>query len=138
MSSDDINTDKLSVQNPVPLVYQQSFEALRRLMDEGYFKQSNLTIAQLAGKLSMPEHQLRELINQHLGFRNFSAFLNSYRIPAACALFEDISQIRTPILTIALELGYGSVGPFNRSFKEIIGHTPSEYRKKFKNDEGFS
>ena len=33
-----------------------------------------------------------------------------------------------PILTIALECGYGSIGPFNRAFKQRLGMTPSEYR----------
>ena len=33
-----------------------------------------------------------------------------------------------PILTIALEAGYGSIGPFNRAFKQRMGMTPTEYR----------
>jgi AraC-like DNA-binding protein len=122
-----------SVQNVVPPIYQQPYNALCQLMDEGYFKQSDLTIKHLSEKMALPEHQLRELINQHLGFRNFSTFLNGYRIRAACAEFENIDNLRTPILTIALALGYGSIGPFNRSFKALMGQTPSEYRQIFHN-----
>ncbi len=33
-----------------------------------------------------------------------------------------------PILTIALDLGYGSIGPFNRAFKAAVGVPPSAYR----------
>ena len=33
-----------------------------------------------------------------------------------------------PILTIALESGYGSIGPFNRAFRAHFGMTPTEYR----------
>jgi AraC-like DNA-binding protein len=34
------------------------------------------------------------------------------------------------VLTIALEVGYGSIGPFNRAFKERFGVTPTEYRRQ--------
>jgi AraC-like DNA-binding protein len=33
-----------------------------------------------------------------------------------------------PILTIALDSGYGSIGPFNRAFRQRYGMTPTEYR----------
>jgi len=115
----------------IPLVFKGINEQLGQLMLEGFYEETQLSINQLANKLKVPEHQLRELINKHLGFRNFSDFLNSYRIPAACAQFEDITNIRKPILTIALELGYGSIATFNRNFKAQKGMTPKEYRSKF-------
>jgi AraC-like DNA-binding protein len=34
-----------------------------------------------------------------------------------------------PVLSIALEVGYGSIGPFNRAFKARMGMTPSRFRK---------
>ena len=30
---------------------------------------------------------------------------------------------------VAFRFGYSSLGPFNRAFKEIVGQTPTEYRK---------
>ena len=33
-----------------------------------------------------------------------------------------------PILSIALDCGYGSIGPFNRAFRQRFGMTPTEYR----------
>jgi len=105
-------------------------DKLLTLMDEGYFQETGLTIAMLASKLGYPEHQLRRLINGHLGYRNFSVFLNSYRIAAAKQQLADSERVRTPVLTIALELGYASLGPFNRAFKETTGMTPREYRRQ--------
>jgi AraC-like DNA-binding protein len=32
------------------------------------------------------------------------------------------------IITIALDAGFGSLGPFNRAFREAEGMTPSAYR----------
>jgi len=34
-----------------------------------------------------------------------------------------------PILTIALDAGFQSIGPFNRAFKAHTGMTPSEFRR---------
>jgi len=100
------------------------------LMDSGYYQETGLTIRMLAEKLDYPEHQLRRLINGHLGYRNFSAFLNSYRINAAIKQLADPERARTPVLTIALDLGYASLGPFNRAFKATTGTTPTDYRQQ--------
>jgi AraC-like DNA-binding protein len=105
-------------------------DKLLALMDDGYFQEMGLTIPVLAGKLGHPEHQLRRLINGHLGYRNFSAFLNSYRIAAAKQHLADPERARTPVLTIALDLGYASLGPFNRAFKETTGTTPTDFRRQ--------
>ena len=99
-------------------------------MDAGYYRETGLTIRMLAEELDYPEHQLRRLINGHLGYRNFSAFLNSYRIDAAKRQLVDPARVRVPVLTIALELGYASLGPFNRAFKVATGTTPSDYRQQ--------
>lgn len=103
---------------------------LLALMDEGFYRETGLTIPVLAKRLDYPEHQLRKLINGHLGFRNFSAFLNSYRVEDAKQRLADPDAARTPVLTIALDLGYGSLGPFNRAFKALTGMTPTEYRRR--------
>lgn len=115
----------------IPRVFQNAYQSLCQLMADGFYKETQLSISQLASKLKIPEHQLRVLINQHLGFRNFSEYLNSYRLSAACSQLEDINNLRKPILTIALELGYGSIATFNRAFKEKTGKTPKEYRNQF-------
>lgn len=94
---------------------------------EGLFAPS-LTIGALADKVKIPEHRLRRLINRELNFRNFNDFLNQYRIDEAKVRLRDPELARLPILTIAMDLGYGSIGPFNRAFKEREGLTPSAYR----------
>ena len=104
-------------------------QALLSAMSEGAYRQSGLNIRTLAEQLGHTEHQLRKLINGRLGFRNFSAFLNSYRIPAAKKVLADAGEVRKPVLTIALDLGYGSLGPFNRAFKAATNMTPTEYRQ---------
>ena len=41
----------------------------------------------------------------------------------------DPGQAEVPILTIALDAGFQSIGPFNRAFKAETGMTPSEFRR---------
>lgn len=105
---------------------------LRKLtasMEGGSWKEEGLTIGRLAENLQAPEHRLRKIINTGLGHRNFAEFLNSYRLEEAQKLLSDPKRAETPIVSIASELGYASLGPFNRAFRDVVGTTPSEYRK---------
>jgi AraC-like DNA-binding protein len=92
------------------------------------YRQEGLTIGSMASQLGVQEHSLRRAINQGLGHANFNQFLNHYRLAEAANRLADPAQRKTPILTIALEAGYASVGPFNRAFKASTGRTPSQFR----------
>ncbi|MEM9015304.1 MAG: AraC family transcriptional regulator, partial [Pseudomonadota bacterium] len=88
-----------------------------------------LTVARLAGRVGVPEHHLRKVINGQLGFRNFSAFLNERRVADAKSILSDPTHDQKQVLQIALDLGYGSVASFNRAFKRATSQTPTEFRK---------
>jgi AraC-like DNA-binding protein len=105
-------------------------DALMRLMsDERIYRHEGVTIGMLATKLAVPEYKLRRLINQQLGHRNFNVFLNNHRIEEAKAALADPSQAEVPVITIAMDAGFQSLGPFNRAFKATTGVTPTEYRR---------
>ena len=109
---------------------QKLIDALMRLMgDERIYRHDNVTIGALATKLGIPEYRLRRLINQRLGYRNFNVFLNEHRIAEAKAALADPSQAEVPVITIAMDAGFQSLGPFNRAFKATTGVTPTEYRR---------
>jgi AraC-like DNA-binding protein len=109
---------------------QKLLDALIRLMaDERIYRHDNITIGALATRLGIPEYRLRRLINQRLGYRNFNVFLNNHRIEEAKAALADPTQAEVPVITIALDAGFQSLGPFNRAFKAITGVTPTEYRR---------
>lgn len=102
---------------------------LKRLMEEErVYRQEGLTIGALAARIEAPEYALRRLINGRLGYRNFNAYLNGWRLADAKAALVDPGQREVPISTIALDAGFSSLGPFNRAFKAEEGVTPSEYR----------
>jgi AraC-like DNA-binding protein len=99
------------------------------IAEKKVYRKEGLTIGELAGMLNEQEYKVRRLINGELGYRNFNDFLNKYRVNEACEILNDPSQQRKTILEIAYSLGYQSIGPFNKAFKELKGTTPTAFRK---------
>lgn len=112
-----------------PALPARSAQALARLdallRTEQVHHTDGLALADLAGRLGLGEAALRALIHQHLGFRNFNDFLHHHRLTDAASQLAADDQ---PVLTVALGCGYGSIGPFNRAFKQRYGVTPTAYR----------
>ncbi len=109
---------------------QETHTLLVKAMESRAYARTGLTIRQLAEELKTPEHQLRALINTRLGYKNFSTFLNGYRIKETCDRLQDVKEVRIPILTIALDAGFASLAPFNRAFRQSLGMTPTEFRRQ--------
>lgn len=106
-------------------------DRLRLLMEEErVYREEGLSIGTLASRLRLPEYRLRRLINQRLGHRNFTSYVNGYRLAEAAAALSDPIQAQVPILTIALDAGFSSIGPFNRAFKAQTGRTPTDFRRE--------
>ena len=93
------------------------------------YLKSDLKISELANSLSVPYHQLSQLINDEF-LVNFYDFTNKYRVEdAKKLLIEDNRNYK--ILAIAYEVGFNSKATFNRVFKKFTDHTPSEFKEKF-------
>ncbi|MEL6412175.1 MAG: helix-turn-helix domain-containing protein, partial [Pseudomonadota bacterium] len=108
-------------------------EALdHQMQDENVWLNPTLNIVGLAGKLAVTEHRLRRFINKRLGYRNFSSYINDYRIDAIKEALDQLEKRDIPILTIALDHGFNSLPPFNRAFKLREGVTPSVYRARLR------
>jgi AraC-like DNA-binding protein len=119
---------------PAPALDRASkadLERLEALMSrDQVWKEEGLTIASLALRAGIPETQLRRLINDCLGYRNFPSYVNGHRIAAAKSRLSDPGESRVSISTIAYDIGFASLGPFNRAFKEEAGVSPSEWRRR--------
>jgi len=105
-------------------------EKLLQYMESGYYTTSGLTVRAFAAELGVPDHNLRTLINGTLGYTNFSSFLNHYRIEKAKEQLAHPDFVDVPIFTLAMDLGYGSLAPFNRAFREETGMSPSDFRER--------
>ena len=109
---------------------QQILESLKsQIEDRHVYREEGLTIGALAERLGTREQVLRRVINRGLGYRNFNDFLHACRIREACERLRRAEEARLPVLSIALGVGYGSIGPFNRAFKARMGMTPTRFRQ---------
>jgi AraC-like DNA-binding protein len=107
-----------------------TLQRLDGVMAAEAWRREGLTIGDLSAELDLPEHRLRRLINGRLGHRNFAEFVNTHRIAAAKRRLADPAEARTTVAAIAFDLGYGSLGPFNRAFRAATGATPTEWRRE--------
>lgn len=100
----------------------------RLLEDQEIDRDPDLRISQVAARLGEPEHRLSQSISRVLGFPNFNRWINHHRVVRARTRLADPAD-RASILDIAMDCGFGSIGPFNRSFKAATGLTPRAFRQ---------
>lgn len=98
------------------------------MTDDQLYLEPSVSIGSLADRLAAPEHRLRALINGAMGYRNFAAFVNGYRLNAAKTALADPARARETVLAIAFEVGFSSLQTFNRVFRDTEGMTPTDFR----------
>lgn len=102
----------LNVMNNVDIICSESFSGKR--------------LAELTGT---SYNYVSIVINEVYGC-DFNTFLNKFRVYEACRRFSDIENYGNyTIEAISESLGFKSRSTLNKSFKKIIGITPSEYKK---------
>lgn len=108
---------------------RRDLEAIEEAFQKQHvYREGGLTVGSLAAKLAIPEYRVRRVIHQNLDYRNFNALVHDFRIKEASEYLASADNRNVPILTIALTVGYQSVNPFNRAFRELKGMSPSEFR----------
>lgn len=95
------------------------------------YRNSELTLNELAAALELSPHNVTETINQYIG-KNFYDFVNEYRIEEVKMRLRDPAAGHLTILAIGMEAGFNSKSTFNSVFKKNVGLTPSQYRKKMR------
>ncbi len=87
----------------------------------------SFTLSQLSKQISLPTYLSSHLINK--GFdKNFSEFVNAYRITEAKSKLISESHSHLKIAEIAYECGFNTLSSFNSSFKKTTGLTPSQFK----------
>ncbi|MBS9461125.1 AraC family transcriptional regulator [Flagellimonas sp. 389] len=97
---------------------------------EEMYLHRTISLEIIAEKLNTPPRKLSQAINENEQ-KNFSEFVNQYRIEKAKQLLSEPNSIQQKIATIAYDCGFGNVTSFNLAFKAITQLTPSEYRSRF-------
>jgi len=115
---------------PRDLDFMRMARDLTNLLDqEKIFLDPDVKVRDLARRLRQPDYKVSRCITQHLGFQNFNQMINDYRTEEAKRLLSDSQFDELSILTIAMESGFGSIGPFNRAFKQRTQQTPLAFRR---------
>lgn len=108
----------------------QCIKKLTRLMEvEKIYREEDLSLHTLAERLSLPPHQLSQLLNENLE-RSFSDYINSYRIEEAKEMLSSSTSAEKKIIVIAFDVGFNTKVAFYNAFKKFTGMTPSEFKKQ--------
>lgn len=99
------------------------------LRDDRVYLDPTIKVSGLAARLDQPDYKVSQCIVNDLGYPNFNQLVNTYRLEEAKLQLADPERKRSAILAIAMDCGFGSLGPFNRAFKAQVGMTPTAYRK---------
>ncbi|WP_025742833.1 helix-turn-helix domain-containing protein [Aquimarina pacifica] len=97
---------------------------------EEVYLDNTISLQIIAEKLAVTPRELSQVINENEN-KNFSEFVNSYRIEKAKLLLIDPAYALEKIATIAYDCGFGNVTSFNLAFKAVTQKTPSTYRNQF-------
>jgi two-component system, response regulator YesN len=95
----------------------------KEYIEENYY--SNLTLQQVADKVSISAGYLSTLFNQELKC-GFTDYLNEVRVNHACMYLKQ-NYFKT--YEIAYKIGFNDEKYFSKVFKKIKGMSPSEYKK---------
>ena len=101
---------------------------LKLVVDEGQYKDGDLTLKSLSEQLHTTTQTLSMVINKR-GKMNFNNFINHYRIEESVRMFGDNQYDHHTIAAIAFESGFNSISSFNTAFKKHTGKTPNDFRE---------
>ena len=99
---------------------------MKEFLDENY--DDDITREELAAEADMSPDHLGKMFKQYIGVK-ISDYINQRRVEDAAEQLRD-TQIK--IIDIAFNVGFGSLRSFNQVFRDIMGDSPSNYRKKNK------
>ena len=103
-------------------------ELMAVMEKEQPWRDSDLTLADLADRLSTTPHKVSEVLNSQLG-QTFYDFVNGYRVREVQRRIAAGEARKVTMLALALDAGFASKSTFNVVFKKHTNQTPSGYRQ---------
>lgn len=121
--------DKYQHNKLTPQQQSSIAELIEQQMAAGLFRQSRLTLPQLANEVDLPSHYISQVINDYFQC-NFFDYVNRHRLAAIKIQLQSHQDGQMTILEIAIANGFNSKSTFNTAFKKDTGLTPSQFRKQ--------
>lgn len=98
-----------------------------------YYQDPELNLRSLAEKLDLHPNDLSRIINTVLK-KSFNDFINEYRVAEVARKMQEQAFDHLTLLGIAFESGFNSKTTFNRTFKQLTGKSPAEYKLELKKE----
>jgi AraC-like DNA-binding protein len=92
------------------------------------WRNSELTLADLAASLNTTPHKLSEVLNSEIG-QTFYDFVNGYRVREVQRRIKAGEARALKMLALAMDAGFASKSTFNEAFKKHTSQTPSGFRQ---------
>ncbi len=127
MADNETHANKPKYQNsPVttPLAQDLANSINSHMQTEESYLNPQLTLPELAEKLSITPHVLSQVLNETLK-QNFFEFVNSFRVEKAKSLM--LNQRSMPVIQVAMDSGFNSKTAFYSAFKKLSGATPRQW-----------
>lgn len=90
-----------------------------------------IKVKELASMCHISETHFRRIFSSYMNMSPLE-YINQVRIRMAC---EHLKRTDEPIAEIAVKCGFSTNSTFNRNFKQLLGVTPMEWRKRPENYE---
>lgn len=87
----------------------------------------DLSLRAMSALFAVSEEQIIRLFQKELGI-SFHQYVIAKRIDASLALLAHAQELN--MLEIAMRTGFASASHFSRTFRQLIGQTPTSYRKR--------
>lgn len=104
-------------------IQEVRLKQMLRWIDE--HKDDSLSLKDIALAANICPRECQRIFRQYLHCRPME-YLQKRRIFAAA---EDLATTDEPVTSIALTHGFSSPSYFSKKFRQLVGHTPSTYRK---------
>ncbi|MEZ4824778.1 MAG: AraC family transcriptional regulator [Bacteroidia bacterium] len=102
-------------------------DRLKHIMDEEkMYLNPDLCLRDVVLRLGLPTSVVSQAINMGFG-KNFSQFVNHYRIAAFKRKATDPLYRHLSLLAIAMDSGFNSKATFNRVFRQATGLSPRDF-----------
>jgi putative ABC transport system permease protein len=122
---------------PLPSGLREKGAWLKKVMEANrYYQDPELSLSSLAEKLDLTTHDLSRLLNTVLK-KSFNDFINEYRVREVAGKIQDTANDHITLLGIAYESGFNSKTTFNRTFRQLTGKSPVEYKSELKKERPF-
>lgn len=108
--------------------YKALFSELNQTIKaNAWYRTPRLTLHELSQHCGIPPREISRAINL-ASEQSFNEYINGLRIQHVCNALSHSSS--KPLNVIADEAGFSSKASFNKTFKNMIGETPSSFRKQ--------